>query len=273
MQLAIYGSVTFSRFQKQEQVNAITLPRGLSELTKDMPWDRILLLPPLIIREDVPLWLDTIDHMTTHVYGGWDIVCYSLHTFLRPSHEHLDLIRACFERGLNPTTSPRSRTNPLGTAIYYASETKMNKLGQENADRFAEEMLSTDQSVAHSGPQPELWCIIALLIRHGADIYYMDLVELDPESKWSDLSTLWDLAIDWNMEAEWFNALEECGVGVDDYKTEITRRCKQAIRLHRATRSGIDEQVLELPSSSGLRCRKCRRRYCGKHGRDIFDPT
>jgi len=111
----------------------------------------------------------------------------------------------------------------------------------------------------------------ASLVQHGANIYWSEAENFEKASDWHELRSLWVNTIGWDVEAEWFRALEENDTDVDEYRWEDIRRRKQAMRLRGATRSGVDERVLDLPSISGLRCRSCRRKYCDIHHRGIFD--
>lgn len=65
-------------------------------------------------------------------------------------------------------------------------------------------------------------------------------------------------------------ALEWSGLDLDYVILEDQRCRKQAFRLCGATRSGIDESVLDSPSIRRLRCRRYSQTYCNNHNRSFF---
>ena len=111
--------------------------------------------------------------------------------------------------------------------------------------------------------------IAKLLIERGADIYAIER----PPSYRSMVETPCALARRLDVLDEWSAILQDSGFDPDKVFLEDERRLNQALRLRLATRSGVDESVLELPSIDGLRYRLCRRAYCDIRYRSIFDKS
>jgi hypothetical protein len=197
--------------------------------------------------------MEAIDLVLRQSGDGWFVLCHLMSYVLDPTTESSLLLQHMLQTGLSPNLEllcghkDHRCTIPL---LYHAIH------------RVAEQ--------TRLGYKEDINCIISLLVEHGANIHYILPETFDGATKWYDLAVLWTLAYNQEFETVWFNALHGVGVDVDEYQWEDIRRRKQAIRLRGATRSGVDEQVLELPSISGLRCRKCRK-YCEKHNRGILD--
>jgi hypothetical protein len=190
--------------------------------------------------------MKAIDHILQFYGDGWFVICHLMKYVFVPTTTTTN--RLLLQTGLSPNTETlyfdedHNYPRPLlYGAIYMAAY--RTRLGHGE----------------------EISCIISLLVEHGANVHYIFPDQLDTASSWRDLSTLWKLALRAEFETGWLNALQDAGVDVDEYRWEDIRRRKQAIRLRGATRSGVDERVLELPSISGLRCRPCHRKHCRKH--------
>jgi hypothetical protein len=279
MHYAIYGSLSLNgQYRRQAQVDPDTLIRILCKVSNDVWWDNQGAVPCPYDKkkpEFVRLWLDTTEYIISHVPEGWDIVYEILIFAITPSYVNLEIVRTCLERGLSPNGNLRDRDGGtshslLDLAIFRAYRTKEAIKEKEDADSIGSEVLLLDQPSARVNPQLDVWCIIAVLIQYGADIHRTRSEDFDTASTWADLQTPWSLAILFHMETEWFSALEQCGTDVEEYCSEDIRRRRQEIRLRGATRSGVDEQMLELPPVAGLRCRKCRKKYCEKHIDSVF---
>lgn len=89
------------------------------------------------------------------------------------------------------------------------------------------------------------------LIRAGADVYHVQSRD-DPESA----RTLTDIAYDLDVEDLWFEALERCGLNVDDVCDESDRRLEEHRRLHGAKRTGVDVSIITDRPYSGLKYRR-----------------
>jgi hypothetical protein len=197
--------------------------------------------------------MKSIDLVLRHSGDGWLVLCHLTFYVFYPTRENFFRLQTMLQDGLSPNMgilfSDHENLLPiplLCEAMYRAAE--QLRLGHEEDTGSA----------------------ISLLVEYGANIHYIFPETLENASSWQDLKTLWNLALGQEFETGWLNALHDAGVDVDGYRWEEMRRRKQAIRLRGATRSGVDEQVLELPSISGLRCRKCRK-YCEKHNHGILE--
>lgn len=195
------------------------------------------------------------DQILQHAGDGWYFICHLIMYALSPTPTGPYLLHAMLQAGLPPNTEVIvldegiESTQPiLALAVPRAAKISIPDHATENVG-----------------------CVVSLLVQHGANIYYQRPKSFDKASSWYDVGTLWTLSYNQNFKTGWLNALKDAGVDVDEYCWEDIRRTKKAIRLRGATRSGVDEQVLELPPISGLRCRPCHRRYCRKHSRGIID--
>jgi hypothetical protein len=153
----------------------------------------------------------------------------------------------------------------------------LNQVEREKKRRSAQAQSYNEEYGIDSSSSPDItvqpWCMIKALLKSGVDIYYMDPEDFDKATVWYNIDTYCMIAARWGVVYEWKMALEECGLDHDKVCSEDVRHCKQAIRLRGANRSGVDENVLELPSIDGLRCRICRRMYCARHGINVFDES
>ncbi|KAJ5026189.1 hypothetical protein PSV08DRAFT_402501 [Bipolaris maydis] len=120
---------------------------------------------------------------------------------------------------------------------------------------------------------PETVLNVVFLIVLGADIYFTKPGSFDGAEHWTDLITYCQKAMEIRCFHGWRLALEWSRLDPDHVFLEDQRRRKQAFRLRGATRSGIDESVLDPPSINGLRCRRCSRRYCNNHDRSFFKAS
>jgi hypothetical protein len=197
--------------------------------------------------------MKAIDLILRHSSDGWFVLCHLTSYVLNPTIESTVLLQTMLHSGLSPNLEllcflrGYQFSRPL---LYHAICRAVEK--------------------TRLGYKEGIDCIVSLIVEYGANIHYILPETFDGATKWYDLATLWTLAYNQEFETVWFNGLHGVGADVDEYQWEDIRRRKQAIRLRGATRSGVDEQVLELPSISGLRCRKCRK-YCKKHNRGILD--
>jgi hypothetical protein len=208
-------------------------------------------------------------------------------SMFRPSEQSQNFLRSAIRTGLGPnrhigyrtitkTTHNKDREHHysvplLGTALFMMSQEKKEETYKE-ANTISEKVSQeNDVQVNKDGTLTlPLWCIISTLIEAGADIYYMYSEKFDGPSSWLSICTLWDWASQHDVLNEWEAALRECGLNPDEVLREDVQRCKQAFRLHGATRTGVDEEILALPSAAGLRCRICRSKYCTEHGTKTF---
>ncbi|KAF1834915.1 hypothetical protein BDW02DRAFT_317692 [Decorospora gaudefroyi] len=131
---------------------------------------------------------------------------------------------------------------------------------------------STENENSRAGEFARLMYTARALTRAGVNIYYINSEILDKASTWvyilRETLCTWASAI--GIVPEWKLVLKECGLDPDKVFWEDESRCKQLMRLHGATRTGIDERVLEMPSTEGIRCRLCRGSYCDSHDRGVF---
>jgi hypothetical protein len=208
--------------------------------------------------EQVQKLISVAEYIEAHTHAGWSTVVCSLGRVYSPTESNWTVLRTCLQRKLSPDIGFFTRPDPSGVQVPLLFNALWNLCRTKEIRNEFEQLEETKD--------PRLWCIAALLIQHGANIHWIDPEDYHKALNWRELRTLWDCARSWNVEFEWFRALEKNGIDVDLYRWADIRR------LRGATRSGIDEGVLDLPSVSGLRCRPCRRKYCKKHDRGIFDP-
>jgi hypothetical protein len=199
--------------------------------------------------------MKAIDLIVRHSGDGWFVLCHLAAYVFSPTTESSLLLQTMLQTGLSPNLEllyglkDDRCTIPL---LYHAMHMVVEQ--------------------TRLGYKEDIDCIISLLVEHGANIHYILPETFDGATKWYDLATLRTLAYNQELETVWFHGLHDAGVDVEEYHWEDIRRRKQAIRLRGATRSGVDEQVLELPSISGLRCRRCRRKYCSSdHNWGLLD--
>jgi hypothetical protein len=138
-------------------------------------------------------------------------------------------LRLYLEAGGNPNEINMEGIPPLVGALMELSD------GKQNHDMGVVEFLT-------------------LLIRAGADIYYM-YIDGDPNSAFDPTG----YAFHENIEEAWFCALEDCGFEPHEVFAESIRRRRMFRRLHGAQRSGVDVSFLEVQSWRKLRLRHPRR--------------
>jgi hypothetical protein len=202
---------------------------------------------------DTEQLMKALDQVLLQSGDGWFVLCHLMLDVLIPTTTNVVLLKTMLEQGLSPDM-----------------ETLYARYGYHYTRPILFEAICKAALKTRSGNTEDAGCIVTQLIQHGADIHYIYPQSLDRASRWNDIITLWHSADGRDFERGWFDALQDAGVDVDQYCWEDMRRTKQAIRLHGATRSGVDEQVLELPSISGLRCRPCHRTFCREHNRGIL---
>lgn len=93
--------------------------------------------------------------------------------------------------------------------------------------------------------------LLAMLISAGADVHYF--------REWYQCgccATLGNIALDLDTDDIWQTALLRCGMDPTEVDDEAQRRLDQHLKLHGASRSGVDvEPVVNHQSLSGLRRR------------------
>lgn len=83
--------------------------------------------------------------------------------------------------------------------------------------------------------------LLAMLITAGADVTYANVTVM---------------ACCLNVEDIWAEALTRCGLNITEMHAESIRRLHQRLKLHGASRTGVDvEPIIDQPSTSGLRQR------------------
>jgi hypothetical protein len=210
---------------------------------------------------------------------GWYLLCNLLTRMLYPTSTNLSILQTCLRRGLKPdaTIDRKDNENPrplLFVAMNFAAAEKANRQQSPHLSQPPMKVdLDTyeDQSFARNVPPVDLECIITKLIHAGANVHHIFAEDFDKSLNWRDVETLWAYAQVIDIEEELVAALRMCNIDVDRYFWEDIRTRKQAIRFNGATRSGIDEEVLKMPSISGLRCRACRRNDCWNHHRGFLE--
>jgi hypothetical protein len=236
--------------------------------------------------ENLTLFVDFL--ASEHVDDLWRwLLRVPYSTMYRPTDRCRDFLRSAIRIGLGPNRHAEKRITTknihkkyihdtygipiLTEAIRAMCKAKEREISKE-ANGIAEEVSQENNiEVNRDGIETlPLWCIVSTLIEAGADIYYMDSEEFDGPSSWSSIWTPCGWASQYDVLSEWEAALRECGLNPDEVAQEDAQRCKQAFRLHGATRTGVDEEMLALPSAAGLRCRICRSKYCTKHGTKTF---
>jgi len=210
------------------------------------------------------------------------------HLLFIPNFTALRMLTRIIQKGLDPNLTINNNHEP-STPLKYAlrhmhqkdfghlilsfkEDEKSEDSGESNNERNTDttdygelNMLSEDTKVTP-------WCIVTTLIKANADIYHFDSRNFENASDWWNIRTPWEYAMLYGVQDEWFTALRECGLDPDEVSIEDIQRCKQAMRLYGAQRTGVDEEDLALPSTTGLRCRKCHRKYCPEgHGYSPLD--
>jgi hypothetical protein len=154
-----------------------------------------------------------------------------------------NLLDVLFEIGLDPNFLSGNYVRPLLIcALSGVSGVKT---------RNQEGMLTSDDGTSRNAP---IWCLVELLVRKGADVYYMHLHKC--ADNWWDIPTPTAYAILWKVEEEWRAALRACGHDPDQVYEEDERRRKDFIKLRGAKRTGVEVEELSSPSGLGLRQRK-----------------
>jgi hypothetical protein len=243
-------------------------------------------LPEPDMFESLTLFIDFLASERVEDIWRWLLQIFG-RSMYQPSDRRRDFLRSAIRIGLGPnrhaeiyiTTKSIHKKSIhdiysfpiLIEAIHAMVEAKEREISKE-ANGIAEEVSQeNDVEVNRDGTKTlSLWCIVSTLIEAGADIYYMDSKKFDGPSSWSSIWTLWNWASRYDVLNEWEAALRECGLNPDEVLREDVQRRKQAFRLHGATRTGVDEEMLALPSAAGLRCRICRSKYCEEHGTSTY---
>ncbi|CAO2654084.1 Nn.00g108170.m01.CDS01 [Neocucurbitaria sp. VM-36] len=227
---------------------------------------------PLVL-EDTEAQSEILDYILHHSETAWHNYFNWVIGWTLPTRGASETIKLSLDRGLNPNISTQNSYSLLLEAFatmapFVKSDLQNYRNDQtpKDADRHLKDMVDLDLYVLRpEAPQEasqalkfaEYWCIITTLVRGGADIFV-----IEPDS------------LDVAMTFQWESALREYGLVPEDVYQEDIQRRKQAIRLRGATRTGIDEGALDLPSRSGLRCRKRRgtsvKKSCS-HPLGVFD--
>jgi hypothetical protein len=213
----------------------------------------------------------------------WRLVLWHWpYSLMRPTPDAAIFLQVCLQKGLSPNlTTPEDRKPLLFRALAVMSLEKKwraERKTMSNGDsgeyqgrqsihaNVSENEIPIIDGVNEGQLDYELTGIVELLIKAGADIYYQeqwcfDTAEPGNFSIWQPS----DVAFRLGVLNEWHTALRNCGFDSDEIDYEGTRRDREAVRLRGVKRTGIDESVLSLPSYRGLRCRRCRRRFCSTH--------
>ncbi|OAL48249.1 hypothetical protein IQ07DRAFT_93694 [Pyrenochaeta sp. DS3sAY3a] len=205
-----------------------------------------------------------IRYITSHSAGGWEICCAGLQRYwARPSALGLYLIGALLDEGLNPNlriaTLRRPTQDRLHPLLVYAFEGVNHYKAKNDTIGQVDGLTASEPGLPEEEEFPRPWCILVCLIRSGADIHYIFEDSFDHASSWYDLESLGVFSVAWDSATEWDRAVLEAGFDLDQYLSDDRQSRKHSFRLRGATRSGIDERVLDLPSTAGLKCRRCRR--------------
>lgn len=182
-------------------------------------------------------------------------------------------ISLILQNGVSPNRASSMLMVPLTYAIINAGH--HNDESRKYFPRpYVKEFLlgpnSPEYSKGLNKPFKFLLCIV-VLIMGGADVYYMLPRSFEWAKHWSELISHCQRAKSEGISNVWSIVLSWSGLDPDRIFLEDERRRKQAFRLRGATRSGVDEAILDPPPIDGLRCRKCRRRYCNNHDLSIFE--
>jgi hypothetical protein len=153
-----------------------------------------------------------------------------------------DLLDVLLEAGLDPNFLSGQYSRPLLIRAL---------VGIYVVKRNQEEMLTSDDGTSRDAP---IWCLVELLVRKGADVYYM--LRHEGADNWWDIWTPTAYAIKWKVEEEWCAALRACGYDPDQVYEEDKRRRIDFIKLRGAKRTGVEVEDLSSPSGLGLRQRK-----------------
>lgn len=195
--------------------------------------------------EDVPLLFRAIDHMADRKVG---------------LNSEQDSVQA-MDVGSKGESS--DATSQLASTFEIKNE------GTESVVMKDEEVVTRYicQETDTKGLEVPLWCIVEALVKGGANIYDQAAGSVEIARYWHEILTptkyIWETR--WEVLKEWDFVLRECELNPSEVLIENMQRCKQAIRLRGATRTGFDEESLALPSTSGLRCRVCGWKLC-QHG-------
>jgi hypothetical protein len=172
-----------------------------------------------------------------------------------PNLEMKNLLDVLLEAGLDPNFISGQYSRPLlfqalvGVCVRKEDDQARDQARDQEEKR--EEMLTSDKGTGRDAP---IWCLVELLIRKGADIYYMHLHE--GADNWWNIWTPTAYAIGWKVEEEWCAALRAYGYDPYEVYEEDERRRKDFIKLRGAKRTGVEVEELSSPSAVGLRQRK-----------------
>jgi hypothetical protein len=165
------------------------------------------------------------------------------------------LLDVLLEAGLDPNFLAEKNSKPLlicaldGVCLKKQWDKEKHQEGDEEEDQ--EEISISDNGTGRDVPT---WCLVELLIRKGADIYYIHLHE--GAENWWNIWTPTAYAINWEVEEEWCAALRACGYDPNQVYEEDKRRRIDFIKLRGAKRTGVEVEDISSPSGLGLRQRK-----------------
>jgi hypothetical protein len=162
-----------------------------------------------------------------------------------------DLLDVLLDTGLDPNFLAGIYSRPLLILALCGVSVRKDQDEEDDEEDNEEERWTQDDDILRGIP---IWCLVELLIRRGADIFYMHLhggVE-----NWWNIVTPTECAIRLKVEEEWRAALRACGYDPDQVYEEDKRRRIDFIKLCGAKRTGIDVEELSSPSGLGLRQRK-----------------
>lgn len=196
-------------------------------------------------------------------------------TWCLATESNLNNLKTAVGIGLDPNLQAFNSRPLLHQAIYGIRREKLSNDGEDgNRDSTSGDEEGTGEEIGDSNAPTRKekaklppWCLVKVLIDAGADLHRIDPNDFDNSVKWYSLRTPWTWAHHRGVTEEYWDAVGACGLNPQDVATEDVKRRKEAFRLQGAKRTGMDEEMLALPSRAGLRCRICSRKFCNQmHG-------
>lgn len=223
------------------------------------------------------------DVLIRQAANAWQLLFEQI-ALCHPTHRSLTILRMYLHKGLDPNFSSFRFASPLLIRAMVRMRLWKDKLATKSKSRNKDYDATTkigingtsDKCVVDKFPNTNnepvqdqgdtvvvgthhnevpLWCILTVLIKAGADIYYTMPSDFDCATDWSNIKTIWVFADYLDILSEWDTALQECGIDPNEARREVEQRVRNTMRLHGARRTGVDEEDVTLPSFTGLRHR------------------
>jgi ankyrin repeat protein len=190
-------------------------------------------------KKSLKIWLSFLRrrnvHVNRRVLHGWTPLMATVCPGQIGSIEFVRLLLAC---GADVSLTKEHGQQALHLALGESAPSQVVPKFNDNTKGF-----NPDRHDAVVG-------VITCLVKAGADIFTLD----------NEGRTPLDFAILAENFSPWTDALEHCGLSVRDTMEESRRRLYQwkadRHRLHGAKRTAVDAEILQTPSTEGLRKRR-----------------